>query len=139
MAAYLISIALAGLIAIAVREGLLRGFPGYLAAPQPQINFNSQRKTRNAYIMPGLVPGTDILLARAEDVDGRDKPCHAKAHKQAPVLGPVDAPFGIDRNSNGPSMIVLRTKIPANQHPGMCHPETNSGSRQTKRLNRSGA
>jgi hypothetical protein len=26
--------------------------------------------------MAGLVPGTDVLLARAEDVDGRDKPGH---------------------------------------------------------------
>jgi hypothetical protein len=42
-------------------------FPAYLAAPQPQINFNPQSKTRNAFVMPGVVPGTDVLLARAED------------------------------------------------------------------------
>jgi hypothetical protein len=48
-------------------------------------------------------------------------------------------PLAPNRNSNGPSMIALHTKAPTSRHPGMCHPETNSGSRQTKRLNRSEA
>jgi hypothetical protein len=36
--------------------------------------------------------------------------------------------------------VPLHTKAPANRHPGMCLAlKTNSGSRQTKRLNRSEA
>jgi hypothetical protein len=66
MTAYLISLALAGLVAIAVWEDSReRGvFPAYLAAPQPQINFNPQSKTRNAFVMAGTSPAMTSSVAK---------------------------------------------------------------------------
>jgi hypothetical protein len=51
-------------------------FPAYVAAAQPQTNFNPQNQTRNAFVMPGLAPSIHVLLPRAEAGEGRDKPRH---------------------------------------------------------------
>jgi hypothetical protein len=64
---------------------------------------------------------------------------HAKDEKRPPVLGAVDAHLGAKQDFEQLFHDRPAYETPANRHPGMCHPEINAGSRQTKRLNRSEA
>jgi hypothetical protein len=74
---------------------------------------------------------------RGEQDNCGEQPYHAKDHKRAPVLGPVDAPLGADQEFERPFHDRATYESIGEPASGNVSPETNSGSRQTKRLNRS--